>query len=33
MESIEEFRTTERSRRASALVELAKLQNELGLTE
>lgn len=31
--SIEEFRAAERSRRASALAELADLQNELGLTE
>jgi hypothetical protein len=33
VESIEEFRAGERSRRALALVELAELQNELGLTE
>lgn len=31
--SIEAFRAAERSRRASALAELADLQNELGLTE
>lgn len=31
--AIEEFRAVERSRRASALAELADLQNELGLTE
>lgn len=31
--SIDEFRAAERSRRASALAELADLQNELGLTE
>lgn len=33
VESIEELRTAERSRRASALAELADLQNKLGLTE
>jgi hypothetical protein len=33
VESIEEFSTDDRSRRAAALVELAELQNELGLTE